>query len=285
MRSSVPHTRRLSKTLLFPLLVVILPFWIADAWSSNSNSASKLMEAIELGEEEHVRSMLEQLSPTSIEALLKSHVNGKNALHWAVLHNHCNIANIIVDHGAKVNAKDEEGYTALHYAVQGREECTRVLLAHHASPDVLAEGLRRLHDLTAVHMGAMNGTLRILEMLREAKADLHAVDSAGFSAIFYASMNREHFHNIIEFLVFHGVDVNRPCSNGFTALHFALSRCSPKVIHVLLSVGADVNAGKEDEDSALHLALSRREYALEYARLLIAAGANVSKENHFRLYV
>lgn len=50
---------------------------------------------------------------------------GRTPLHWAIDRGHLNVAKALVDNKADVNAKDNEGQTALHYAVV----CEREALA------------------------------------------------------------------------------------------------------------------------------------------------------------
>jgi ankyrin repeat protein len=50
---------------------------------------------------------------------------GRTPLHWAIDRGHLNVAEALVDKNADVNAKDNEGQTSLHYAVV----CEREALA------------------------------------------------------------------------------------------------------------------------------------------------------------
>lgn len=57
-------------------------------------------------------------------------------LHSAVAARHFDIAKLLVEYGADVNAKQQEGYTPLHEAAQnGQLEMVMLLLEHGADPD------------------------------------------------------------------------------------------------------------------------------------------------------
>ena len=44
--------------------------------------------------------------------------DGGTALHWAALNEHIDIAKILIENGANINAKDKDGETALEIAIR-----------------------------------------------------------------------------------------------------------------------------------------------------------------------
>lgn len=55
-------------------------------------------------------------------------------MHWAIDRGHLNIAKVLVDKNADVNAKDNEGQTPLHYAVVcDREAIAEFLVKQNAN--------------------------------------------------------------------------------------------------------------------------------------------------------
>jgi ankyrin repeat protein len=84
--------------------------------------------------------------PAVVQALLKTGVDanakdqdGMTALHWAVLAHHADLVEILKAGGANVNATDRFGYTPLFYAASvdfGDAETARALLRAGADPNV-----------------------------------------------------------------------------------------------------------------------------------------------------
>jgi|GEM_PF-6375751 len=98
-------------------------------------STPLLLWAIESG---HLR-MVEILIHHGAE--VNPEANSKRTLNWPPLHaavyaRRFDIARFLIQHGAKIDAQDFNGYTALHHAVSARDvEMTRLLLKHGASLD------------------------------------------------------------------------------------------------------------------------------------------------------
>ncbi|XP_010482744.1 PREDICTED: acyl-CoA-binding domain-containing protein 1 [Camelina sativa] len=62
---------------------------------------------------------------------------GRTPLHWAIDRGHLNVAKALIDQNADVNAKDNEGQTSLHYAVVcEREEIAEFLVKQKADTTI-----------------------------------------------------------------------------------------------------------------------------------------------------
>lgn len=69
--------------------------------------------------------------------------NGQTALHLACLAGEPKIAYELLEHGASTNCLDGKGYTPLHYACrQGHLQCVEYLLQHAASTTIPTLGSR-----------------------------------------------------------------------------------------------------------------------------------------------
>jgi ankyrin repeat protein len=131
------------------------------------------------------------------------------------------VVQLLVEHGANVNAPDENHVTPLHLAsYRQRLESVRVLLNHGAN--VNAEDS---HHRTPLH--------RVFE------GRFHSKD--GFS--------------IVQLLVEHGADVNTKDKDHITPLHFASYRQHLESVRVLLNHGANVNAEDSHHRTPLHRVL------------------------------
>lgn len=108
--------------------------------------------------------------------------------------------------GQDINAKDEEGFTALMLAVMDEQfELTKLLLA--------------------------------------SGADVNVVDSDGDTPLISAVMSRN--TTILQVLLEHGADVKATNSSGGNALMFACIEGKKEVVDLLIDYGADVNAVSE----------------------------------------
>ena len=113
---------------------------------------------------------------TTIEDILNSHahqattlINSKipdeqlnnSLLHIAVYHNSLNAVSILLQHNAKIDARNKLGMTPLHYAVHEQYiSIIIILLAHHASLDI-----PDLCYKTPWHYALASNNLIILDLL------------------------------------------------------------------------------------------------------------------------
>ena len=141
---------------------------------------------------------------------------------WTLLHDamteqvSVDLVRALIDAGAEVNVRDNEGNTPLHFSVKriNREKV----------PTRDYEGIIRL--------------------LLEKKADVHIVNVGGATPLHTAAAFRAD-PSAVEMLIQAGADVNLKTSasyGGWTPLHGAAARNSGGIIAVLLKHGADPTA-------------------------------------------
>lgn len=122
------------------------------------------------------------------------------------------IAELLIQRGVNINAKDEPEYTTLHIAVKnGDLDIVKLFL--HRGEDI---NLQNVCKETALHLAIING-----------------------------------HKNITTFLLERGADVNAKNKQGITPLHIAIRKEHDKITRLLLERDVDVNVQNESGDTPL----------------------------------
>jgi ankyrin repeat protein len=95
------------------------------------------------------------------------------------------VGTILLENGADVNLGfGGSRFTALHAsAYRGSAEFAKLLLAHKANPNAIADGT------TLLHLGAAQGSPELIEVLIAGGADVNARDKAGVTPLTLAHGN------------------------------------------------------------------------------------------------
>ena len=101
--------------------------------------------------------------------------SGRTPLHWAAQFGLVDVADLLIQSGAIVDRQGQDGATPLHWAArEGHHEVVRLLLARGAKPDVKDHEGR-----TPLHFGAWRGKLEVVEELLRAGAKPGIRDKSG----------------------------------------------------------------------------------------------------------
>jgi uncharacterized protein len=220
-------------------------------------------------------------NPAMIERLLKAGADpnavsteGETALMTVARTGVVEAAKVLLDHGAKVDAREEwHGQTALMWAVDEKHPAmVKELIAHGADVNAVSNINKWERQKTAeprdkwLHMGgltpllfaARQGCIECEQILLEAGARIDTTDPDGISPVLIAIINGH--YDAAAFLLNHGANPNLADDTGRTALFSAVdfntmpvsNRPSPRVIEnqmtsldlikLLLDKGANVNA-------------------------------------------
>lgn len=229
--------------------------WVCVAGVSAGNADLRLIEAIQDQDHEAVRALLTQ--KVDVNA---AEEDGATALHWAVVRDDVEVVAALLRAGADANAANDYGVTPILLA------CT-------------------------------NRNAGVVGKLLDAGADANAATEMGETALMACA--RTGTADALEALLDHGAKVNaREASYGQTALMWASTQENPEAVRVLLAHGADVQAhsdshllpvnlgdGDPFEDYVLQpqrgstpLLFAARHGRMENARLLLDAGADVNEK-------
>ncbi|XP_018569762.1 uncharacterized protein LOC108909819 [Anoplophora glabripennis] len=194
-----------------------------------------------------------------------------------------NTADYLMEHGADINVKDNDGNTVLHLAAEfGRLDTVKYLLAQGATVDVrnnngwtvlhLSAGYDRLNavkcfvehgadvnakdndDNTALHLAVKYGGLDTVHYLVKQGATVNGRNNKGWTALHLAAECDK--LNAVKYLVKKDAQLNVTNNGGKTALYLAVGRGRLDTVKYLVEHGADLNVRTKSDDTALHLAVN-----------------------------
>ena len=194
------------------------------------------------------------------------------ALMKASFKGHRDIVQLLCERGADVNAKDKDGYTALHLAVQsGNIALVELLLKQGANMEATAGKFCK----TALIEAAFDGWDFIAVILLQTGASVSAVDSRGSTALAYATYY-EH-EGMAKILLDSGADLESRDVDGETPLFVAASWDKVESVKILLAAGAKIDARNLLGVTPLFWATNKGNRAS--MELLLDAGANIDMQD------
>ena len=263
----------------------------ADVNARDSKNVTVLQLAVVLGNEDIVQLLLEKgANPNG--NFVSAVTNSDTPLHDAVRFARTKIAKLLLDHGAEVDARAEDGGTALESAAAlENEEIVRLLLEKGANPNGNPTSSVEICD-TPLHVAVRTGNRTIVNMMLETGADIEALDKNGdtplniaismkdgnilrllsqqggdIDTVLQAAISEED-EDKVRWLLIHGeVDVNMKDEDfGYSALEVAVLSGNKAIVLLLLEKGADVDG------NVLNVAISQGEETV--VQLLLESGAN-----------
>jgi ankyrin repeat protein len=221
-----------------------------------------LQDAFHSRDLQEAANLLEQGAPTEI---LDYPMNPP--LLSAAKEGHLDFVKLLIKHGAMIDFKDQESRTPLFEAVgNGQEEVAEYLLNAGADPHYR----NRYDETPLIYAAAYGGTTRILQMLLDHGADLHAKDDRGWSAYIVATYCGQ--HKKAEFLRQKGSHTPEEEGNYDLALLLAAASGNNEKITEFIDKGANVNPPREQGLFPLRVACEGS--SLETVRLLLDSRAN-----------
>jgi ankyrin repeat protein len=212
-----------------------------------------LLEAASKGDTEGVR---EALKHAQIESCSS---DKRTSLHLAAWRAHDEVAQLLIDRGAEINAKDKKEWTPLHLA---------------CSPTHSQRGRHRLYN--------------IAELLIDKGASVNARNAAGVTPLQWAVRNDRYI--LIDLLLNRGANLIMKDNEGYTALFWAQKVARRQTLETVAIAAGDVKTVKaliresplgkaagQAETTPLHSAVKYGQ--AEITHVLLEAGAKVNDRN------
>lgn len=195
---------------------------------------------------------------------------GPTALMAAAKGGHVEVVQLLLDAGANVSAKDENGYSALHFTASASEDdrggwtggtsysaTLQLLLDHKADIEACDHDGNTAFIVCGTKASEDRVKMECLAFLTPL-CNTSARIGHGQETLL-ARLCREGDNDIALFLLEHQADVNCAAKDGSTALHWSAQYGRSALCKALLEAGADVNAkcGPELRETPLFWAAAR----------------------------
>lgn len=227
----------------------------------------KLCEAIRIKD---TAKLMKILQPQDVDLLLDG---GGSLLHHAITMGNEEAVKFLLLNNANPNFANTRGTTPLHLATEKHLKPLAELLLGRRSTNVNAKDE---DQYTALHWAAQNGDEAITRLLLDRGAAINEIDGQGRTPAHVACQHGQ--ENVIRVLLSRGADVRIKGKDNWTALHFAAWQGHLGIVKLLVKqAGADVDGQTTDGRTPLHLASQRGQYRV--ARILIELGADVHKSS------
>ena len=175
--------------------------------------------------------------------------DGSTALHWAVHHDHVEMAKTLLEAGARVDAANELAVTPLALAAQnGSVVMGRLLLSKGANPNAPF-----LTGETPLMTASETGNLDLVTAMLSAGGDPNAKErTQDQTSLMWAAAEKH--PAVVQALIRAGADVHARSKGGSTPLLFAARSGDLESARQLIEAGSDVNAAMLDGSTALIVA-------------------------------
>ncbi|CAI5774484.1 ankyrin-3 isoform X41 [Podarcis lilfordi] len=193
--------------------------------------------------------------------------DGLTPLHCGARSGHEQVVRMLLDRGAPILSKTKNGLSPLHMATQGDHlNCVQLLIEHNVPVDDVTNDY-----LTALHVAAHCGHYKVAKVLLDKKANPNAKALNGFTPLHIAC--KKNRIKVMELLLKHGASIQAVTESGLTPIHVAAFMGHVNIVSQLMHHGASPNTTNVRGETALHMAA--RAGQSEVVRYLVQNGAQV----------
>ena len=176
---------------------------------------------------------------------------GLTALLKACSYSQMDVVKVLLEAGADATIVDDVHYSSLHAAVDGRcsLDTLRALLDHGAHIDAT-----RKDGTNALLRACNTGQSESVVFLLEAGANVNIVKPNG-NTILHVAVKNNCSNAALQAIILHGANINSVNNNSETALILACYVAQAESVKVLLEMGADPNISDSRDYTSLHAAI------------------------------
>ncbi|CAD7713769.1 hypothetical protein LMG31884_07770 [Xanthomonas hydrangeae] len=181
---------------------------------------------------------------------------GEPPLHQAIRNQEPDLVSLLLDAGARLDARDSGGWTALMKAAWANDaDSVAKLLGKRAPVDTVSGD-----GWSALELAVSYADVGVVQALLAAGANVRRANPTGFTPVMFAVARDD--PAILDAVLARGADVGHANQAGVTALMLAAAAGRESVAKRLLAAGADPSARNRDGKTAAALAKARGDTAL-----------------------
>lgn len=164
------------------------------------------------------------------------------------------VAALLIEKGALVDAKTPLGFTAFMSAAKfGHLDMARMLVEKGADPHAVKTGEDQ--GWNAILYASWQGHADVVKWLLENGADANTKSHDGWTPLLFAA--REGHTDVVKLLLRNNADINATQKDGWTSLILAAFNGYDKIIGLLLGKKADIHVIAQDNQNALETAIDK----------------------------
>lgn len=210
----------------------------------------ELMNACQYGNARKIVELLQEGADVNCQDFFS-----RTPLVFAVRNGHCNIIDLLVEHGADPLSLSYKRWTLLHHACECRQyEAARHLIERYKIDPNACDSLHR----TALSIAVLLGDRKMIDLLVDHGADPHYIDFWGENIVFHAVVNDD-YDTLLHILTRYRVTPNCSSRDGEKPILIAAKNGNNDIIDLLVEHGANIEACDQNGLDLLQIAVENRQ--------------------------